>query len=378
MTPVLLVPTGVGDAAFFHASGCALESAIYLRFAPGDDVLVVPPLEIERAQAGASVARVVDWRDAGLVETQDRQTDLARVASRLLRERGLAAARIHPSLPVGMYLALLAESIALEVDREMLVSERRRKTDEQAMAIHAAQRAAEAACAEVIARIAVSEVRDGMLWSDGRPLTSEHLKGVASQLLTGLGYNPGELIIAGSPGSALPHERGEGHLAAGAPIVIDIFPSGARSHYHGDLTRTVVAGEIPDEVARMHAAVLQAFEAAVAMLRPGVDGRDVHRAACAALVEAGYGTATKGFEGPDGVAKMSHSLGHGIGLDAHEAPPLRDVPYLLADGDVVTVEPGLYLAGFAGVRVEDTVMITTGGHRNFTSLPRSLDPRAYL
>jgi Xaa-Pro aminopeptidase len=75
---------------------------------------------------------------------------------------------------------------------------------------------------------------------------------------------------------------------------------------------------------------------------------------------------------------MIHSTGHGVGLEVHEAPYLRDFEYPLVDGDVVTVEPGLYLEGLGGVRVEDTGMVTAGGFENFSSLPRSLDPRAYL
>ena len=76
--------------------------------------------------------------------------------------------------------------------------------------------------------------------------------------------------------------------------------------------------------------------------------------------------------------RMSHSLGHGVGLDVHEAPSLRDLDYPLLAGDVVTIEPGLYLKGVGGVRVEDTGIITADGFQNFTTLPKSLDPKAYL
>jgi Xaa-Pro aminopeptidase len=75
---------------------------------------------------------------------------------------------------------------------------------------------------------------------------------------------------------------------------------------------------------------------------------------------------------------MNHSTGHGVGLEVHEAPALRDLDYPLEAGDVVTVEPGLYQLGLGGVRVEDTGMVTADGFRNFTSLPRSLDPQDYL
>ena len=96
-------------------------------------------------------------------------------------------------------------------------------------------------------------------------------------------------------------------------------------------------------------------------------------------MDRGFGTTTKGFEGPEGVAKMNHSTGHGVGLDVHEQPALRGPDEnTLLDGDVVTVEPGLYLLGLGGVRIEDTGMVTSNGFKNFTTLTRSLDPRDYL
>jgi Xaa-Pro aminopeptidase len=194
-----------------------------------------------------------------------------------------------------------------------------------------------------------------------------------------MGFTCPEMIIAGSPESALPHFRGEGPIRASAPVIIDIFPVGRSSHYHGDLTRTVVVGEIPEEFQRMHAATLQALDVGVESIRAGVPGKDVHLAVCQVLVDRGYGTTSAGYEGPEGVAKMNHSTGHGIGLDVHEEPSLRqtsDEP--LREGDVVTVEPGLYKLGLGGVRIEDTGMVTANGFHNFTTITRSLNPQDYL
>jgi Xaa-Pro aminopeptidase len=104
----------------------------------------------------------------------------------------------------------------------------------------------------------------------------------------------------------------------------------------------------------------------------------VHRTACRVLVEAGFGTYTRGFEGNLEGPRMSHSTGHGVGLEVHEAPNLRDLEYPLVAGDVVTVEPGLYLGGLGGVRVEDSGLVTADGFRNFTALTRSLRLADYL
>ena len=371
--PIVLIPTGDADADFIYATGFPVESGLYIQFAKGDEVLVVSPLEIDRARAQSKVAQVIEDREAYA------HRSWARLAARMLRERSLEEARVSPRLHAAQLEDLRAEGITAVVDRELFLAERRHKSAAEAEAIHASQRAAEAAVVEVVRQLAAADIKDGVLWANGGALTSEHLYARAQLVLGELGFTCPEMIIAGSPESALPHFRGQGPIRAGAPVIIDIFPVGRSSHYHGDLTRTVVVGEIPEEFQRMHAAALQALDAGVESIRAGVPGKDVHLAVCQVLVDRGYGTTSVGYEGPEGVAKMNHSTGHGVGLDVHEEPSLRqtgDEP--LREGDVVTVEPGLYKLGLGGVRIEDTGMVTASGFHNFTTITRSLDPKDYI
>ncbi len=378
MKPLLLVSAGDDDADFLYATRFPVEQSFYFRFEDGDDLLMVPTLELERAKQTTIAKHVIDRIEAGWEESRDTLAEWAKAAAGVLSQRKVDHIRISPKLPVVYYEALKAAGVHLEIDKELFQAERRHKSREEASFIHAAQRAAEAACAEVIAHLAVAEVVDGLLWLDGRPLTSERLMAKAQGALNEIGYTTPEMIVAGSPGCAVPHFRGAGQIRAHAPVIIDIFPRGTNSHYHGDLTRTVVTGEIPPGIQRMHDTCVQALDAGIALIRAGANGRDVHRAACQVLVDAGYGTTTKGYEGNQSGPVMNHSLGHGVGLDVHEAPSMRDLDYPLEANDVVTVEPGLYKIGLGGVRVEDTGLVTAEGFRNFTSLPRSLDPRAYL
>jgi Xaa-Pro aminopeptidase len=286
---------------------------------------------------------------------------------------------VSPRLQAGYLEAMREAGLEVEVDRALFVAERRHKSAEEARFIEASQRAAEAAVVEVVSQLAQADIRDGILWLDEQPLTSERLYARASLLLGEKGFVCPDMIIAGSPECAMPHYRGEGPIRANAPVIIDIFPANRTTHYHGDLTRTVVVGDVPDEIARMHAAVLQALDAGIESITAGASGRDVHHGVCQVLVDRGYGTTTEGFEGAGGGARMNHSTGHGVGLDVHEEPALRGPgENTLLEGDVVTVEPGLYLLGLGGVRVEDTGMVTRDGFRNFTTLTRSLDPRDYL
>ena len=379
MKPIVLLPSGESDADFIYGAGFPVETGLYIRFGEGDDVLVASALEIDRARAQARAAKILEMTAAGYEETGFGPTSWARLAAKLLKERGFDGARVSPRLWAAYLEELRAADVAVDIDRELFGAERRHKNSEEAGFIHAAQRAAEAAVTEVARTIASAQEKEGILHLDGHPLTSERLYARAQLLLGEIGYSCPEMIIAGSPECAMPHYRGEGPIRANAPVIIDIFPRGRATHYHGDLTRTVVFGKVTDEVRRMYDASCAAIDAGVAAMKPGVKGSDVHHAVCQVLVDHGFGTTTQGYEGPDGVAKMNHSTGHGVGLEVHEAPALRGPNQgMLEEGDVVTVEPGLYKMGLGGVRVEDTGIVTEDGFKNFTRITRSISPSDYI
>ena len=371
--PIVLLSGGHGDTDFIYATGFDVETAVYLRFAETDDILYTSPLEIDRARAQAKASQVLFDQDA---YANDAWADLA--AKKVL-ERGFARARVSPRLHAHFLEELRAAGLEPVVDRELFRAERRHKSAEEAAAIEEAQHAAEAAVVEVVTQLVKADIKDGLLWLEGSPLTSERLYAKAQLLLGEKGFTCPDMIIAGSPENAMPHFRGEAQIKANAPVIIDIFPASRSSHFNGDITRTVVIGEISDEVKRMHAAVLQALDAGIESVAPGVPCRDVHHGVCQVLVDLGYGTTTPGYEGNQDGPKLNHSTGHGIGLDVHEEPKIRtSEKSLLHEGDVITIEPGLYQMGLGGMRIEDLGIVTNDGFRNFTTLTRSLDPRDYL
>ena len=154
-------------------------------------------------------------------------------------------------------------------------------------------------------------------------------------------------------------------------LLVDWGASGR--YYKSDLTRVLVTrnnststGEpteenIPAQLSQIHAIVLRAQRQALAAIRPGVPASSVDAAARAVIVEAGYGD------------YFGHGLGHGIGLQVHESPAVRPTSAaILEAGMVITVEPGIYLPGWGGVRIEDDVLVTPDGHEVLTSLPRDL------
>ncbi|HEV2954087.1 MAG TPA: M24 family metallopeptidase, partial [Candidatus Dormibacteraeota bacterium] len=258
-----------------------VEEGLFLSTGSGPGHLVLHTLEVERGHQDSSAGKVTDLRQ---LVPQDplssTQSDWALAAALLLQEQGLARIRVSGRMPIAYFQALVERGIEPVVDLDLLVPERRRKLEPQWRQISSAQEAAEIACRAVINEINQAEINDGLLWSDGRALTSERLKATGSRVLMELGHSCDSLIIAGGPQSSIPHDRGSGPILAGRPIIIDIFPRSLRTGYHGDLTRTVIKGPVPAQAAEMHLAILAAINSGIATVRAGVTGREVHLAVC--------------------------------------------------------------------------------------------------
>ncbi len=167
-------------------------------------------------------------------------------------------------------------------------------------------------------------------------------------------------IVAAGPRGAMPHgEASDAVIPPDALVVVDL---GARVHgYASDLTRTYATGQVTDELRAAYEAVRTAQAEAVAAVRAGVACREVDKIARDHLAAEGLGDL------------FVHSLGHGVGLEIHEAPSLSSrSDDVLEVGMVVTVEPGVYLPGRGGVRIEDTVVVTSEGAEILTECPREL------
>ena len=210
------------------------------------------------------------------------------------------------------------------------------------------------ALADAALAVGLAQVRPGMTELELAWIIESYMRTHGAQTVAF------DLIIACGPNGARPHAKaGDALLVTGEPIVIDM---GARVNgYNSDLTRTVCLGQ-PNDPARfweVYNTVLAAQLAAEAVIRPGMNGQDIDAVARDLIAEAGYG----GYFG--------HGLGHGVGLAVHEEPRLsRITPSLLAPGHLVTVEPGIYLPGWGGVRIEDVVLVTENGVEVLTRAPK--------
>ena len=178
-------------------------------------------------------------------------------------------------------------------------------------------------------------------------------------------------IMAVGARAGLPHCPPTGRRVQEAGLLLVDWGAALPSGYRSDLTRvidthkTCGSGASRDTLARVHAAVLAAQQAALRAVRPGVACQDVDRAARAVIEEAGFG------------GRFGHGLGHGLGLQIHEAPAVRQLSTTeLAVGMVFTLEPGIYLPEWGGVRIEDDVLVTADGCEVLSSVPRELEALA--
>ena len=167
-----------------------------------------------------------------------------------------------------------------------------------------------------------------------------------------------DIIVGAGPNGALPHHRADDTVVRrGDAVVIDM---GANYEgYNSDLTRTFYVGEPDDEFMEIYSIVLQAQETAIREVRPGMTGKEVDEIARKVIESAGYGE------------EFGHGLGHGVGLAVHERP--MAVPTsedVIEDGMVFTVEPGIYIPGWGGVRIEDIVAMEDGRARILTGSPK--------
>jgi Xaa-Pro aminopeptidase len=295
---------------------------------------------------------------------------------RAVRALGVERAVVPGTFPILVADRLRDAGVELEPDRGLFDDRRRVKTAAELAGIRRAQAAAEAGMAAACALLAeAGRDGDGGLVADGEPLTSERVKAAISQAFLERGASADVFIVSHGPQAAIGHHVGEGQFRAGETIVIDLFPRDNESSCSADMTRTFVVGEVDDEVAEWHRLCREALERAIDDILPGVRGREVFDRTCELFEAAGYPTQRTKAPGEVLSSGFHHSLGHGVGLEVHEQPLLGFVGHEpLVAGDVLAVEPGLYRAGYGGLRLEDLVLVGEDGAERLTSFPYDLTP----
>src|SRR3954447_22303080 len=361
------VPVAIGDPF------------IYLE-RDGRRVAVLTPMEMNRTRAAAGDQLELHPMDAfgwdEIVRSASCTDDaLVELVARVCTDLGVAQAVVPRSFPLGVADVLRERGVTLHVDGDEFGRRRRVKNAAELAGIRRAQAATDAAVAAVAASLREADPVDGALVLDGAPLTSERLHRRAEEVLAEHGATGEELtIISHGPQTADGHDPGSGQVLAGEPVVVDIFPRDRASGCYADTTRTFCVDEPPAELVEYHRLCLDALEQVRASVRPGVSGRELHRISCAVFEAAGIATQLSKDPGEPLLDGYYHSLGHGVGLEVHEAPSLGRTGEPLVAGDVIAIEPGTYRRGFGGCRVEDLLLVTEDGCETLTQLPYDLTP----
>ena len=371
MTEALLMYGDTGRSAdMFHTLPMLLMDPFLLVEMDGRKIAVQSVIERERILAHGGV-EVLDMVSLGLDELLKSgmnwtQVDVE-IAARACRELGIASAVVPPDFWTAVADKLRAEGIDVRVDVELYERRRRTKTGHQIEGVRRAQAAADAAMGEA-ARL-LRELPEG--------LSSEAVREAMKTVCRDRGCElDDDVIVAVNEQSSSGHESGFGPIAEGDRVLIDIWPRDRASRCYADMTRTFVAGggQPDEELRRYWSLSLEALENVKKAVRPGIRGRELYDISCEVFEAAGLPTQRSKEEGAILQEGYYHSLGHGVGLDVHEAPSLGLTGEPLVAGDVIAVEPGAYRQGYGGCRLEDLILVTEGGGEVLTDFPYELTP----
>jgi|SRR5215207_8542287 len=365
--------------ALRHELPIAIMDPFLLGVIDGRIHIMASTLERDRIAATAPDAVLHDVREFGYEELMD--SDMSsdemwlELTSRVAAAMGIREALADPEMPLAVADRLRADGIKLTPDRTAIEARRRVKTEAELGGIRSAQRAAEAgmrAAAELLRR---AEPDGDQLRLDGEPLTAEAIRAAMRDACAAHGAPAPPDVMVTSGWDGFGHDPGSGPRPAGLPITIDLWPRDEESGCWADMTRTFVVGDVPDEVRELERVVTEGFAAARDAVHPGITGRELHGITCDVFEAAGYRTQRTGPADDDPNGGFQFGLGHGVGLEVHEAPSLgRLGREPLVTGDVIAIEPGLWKTGLGEVRFEDLLLVTDDGSTTLSEYPYDLAP----
>jgi Xaa-Pro aminopeptidase len=370
-TAILIVSASERDANLYYATRfLAPDSFVFIQTAT-QKMLLMSDLEIDRAKQQATVDVVLSYaaydkklKDQGMTEPK-----AADVIKAVLDEFGVTHLIVPTNFGVELADALRERGFRISTRREPFYPERAIKSADEVQHILHTMQATEEAIGHAVEVIRASDIHQGQLYYEGRVLTSEFIKKLINVKLMENDCIAQHTIVACGDDACDPHNEGSGPFRAHEPIVMDVFPKSSKTGYYADITRTVVKGKPSEALCRVYETVLQGQELGLQMVKAGASGKAIHSAIQELFEHAGYHTGVINTR----MQGFFHGTGHGVGLEIHEPPRISRVDDTLQPGHVVTVEPGLYYLGIGGVRIEDTVLVTSDGYENLTSFPKQFE-----
>jgi Xaa-Pro aminopeptidase len=379
MPDVLIWGDTIRSPALRHEIPLAVGDPFLYLEAGGTRAVVTNGLEVDRIAAVAPGVELLLGEELGLDELiaqgLPRSVVMREVDVRAVARLGIGVATVPPEFPLALADRLREEGVELRTDDELFDERRRRKTADELAGIRRATKAGLAGLDEAARALRDAQIDGDRLRLDGEVLTSEAVRTRIREVCARHGAPaPEDIIVAPMrPGDAVGHEAGRGPLPAHAPVCVDLWPQDEVSGCWSDMTRTWVRGDISDAIGDLHGLVIDAHERSCAAVRPGRPGVEIYGIACDVFEAAGHPTQRTKAPGESLRHGFFFGLGHGVGLEVHEAPGLgRSGKDPLIAGDVVAVEPGTVDPVHGGMRVEDLLLVTEDGAANLTA-SRSYD-----
>ncbi len=366
----LIVASSDHDPDMLYATRMFVPDPFIFLEQNGKRTLVLSDLEIDRGKKEAQADEIVAYSsfERAVQGGSKRGPSFEKVLRHFLESRGVKSAEVPATFPLGYAEELGKANIRVKATTGLFFPEREKKTEDELRLMRRASSITEKGMARAMEVLAACTARRGrrLDWF-GRLLTSEILRAEIDSAILRAGGLPANTIVAGGDQACDPHERGSGPLLADSLIIIDIFPRDAASGYYGDMTRTVVRGKASDEQRRLWETVRKGQEMALKRMKPGADGLEIHNAVKRFFADEGFPTEVR-----DGrQVGFFHGTGHGLGLEIHEIPRFQKTVF--KQGQVLTVEPGLYYPGLGGVRLEDTAVVTETGNRIISRFEKRLE-----
>jgi Xaa-Pro aminopeptidase len=378
MPDVLIIGDTLRSPELRHEVPIAIPDPFFYAEVGGKRSVVVSSLEAGRVRDLGTDLEVIPFEEAGSDELLKQGLDAYAFERELhlrgCRLLGLARAVTPTAFPFGHAEYLRANGVELEADQPFFDQRRRVKNDFELDGIRRACRAVEAGQQVGVDLLRRAERRNGTLVLDGEPLTCERIKLEVERAFGEHGAAAEEFVVSHGAQTAVGHDGGSGPIASDDVVVFDLFPRDRESACFSDFTRTFTVGKAPDQIEEYHRLAKEALDLAVAAVKPGVKGSDIHRLVCDFFHEHGHKTQLHKEEGEVLQDGFTHATGHGVGLEVHERPGIGRVESEpLVAGDVIAIEPGLYRTGLGGARVEDLLLVTDGGCEVLTSFPYELE-----
>ena len=367
----------------FHASSDDTDMHYFSRFHSSDPFIafshgkkrygLAVPMEYSRMENESAFDEVLLLSD--IREATARRFKLAadatpsdsQVVQHIAKVYGIREFHVSPRFPAGLAFQLRDAGIRITVPNGgAFLPQRLIKTADEVESLRKGNIASAAGLKAVADTLAESTIRKNIVYHAGRPLTAEKLRDIIAMATMAKGAVAIGTITSAGDQACDCHNAGFGPIPAHQLIVCDIFPRRVEDGYWGDMTRTFLKGRASDAQRHLVQTVKRGHEIGMKMVKPGATGAKIQKAVEDHFAAQGYKT-VRNSRTPEG---FFHAIGHGIGLDVHEGPVVRqNSTQKLKKGMVITIEPGLYYRGLGGCRIEDVVHVTADGAEKISKAP---------